>query len=425
MKILILANEVWSDYIFGNGVLTNWFTDFDAEFAQIYLSPGLPNNNICCRYFQVDDKQMLKSFVGKRAGRIVEQDRSMQKMTTMHQGIYKYLKKISTYIHTPMMMIQDFIWCFGRYDVDGMKKFIDDFNPDVIFSPRMGSIKIFRIEKLLSKISNVPIIAFTGDNEIGYDCYSYSPLYWLQRYYVTNMFQKNSGIYSHYFMHSQLQANLYNEKFGISTSTLFKCATSFDNKHITTVNDPVVMVYAGRLYCNRWKTLGEIGKALKVINKDREKIKLDIYTSDELTDEQKEYLNTKYSICVHRAVTPNELIYIYNHADIALHVESLDKRNMLATKYSFSTKIIDLLSSGCAVMAICWEQQTGYHYLKSNDAAFCIPNYDGIQPLLQQIVDFPILIKEYARKAQVCAKTNHQRDIIQKQLTDCFNRYIQ
>ena len=33
------------------------------------------------------------------------------------------------------------------------------------------------------------------------------------------------------------------------------------------VGTPIRMVYAGRLYCNRWKTLAEIGKALRLINK--------------------------------------------------------------------------------------------------------------------------------------------------------------
>lgn len=36
MKILIIADEDWNDVVFGNGVLTNWFTGFEAEFAEIY-----------------------------------------------------------------------------------------------------------------------------------------------------------------------------------------------------------------------------------------------------------------------------------------------------------------------------------------------------------------------------------------------------
>ena len=73
MRILVITDEVWNDRIHGNNVLSNWFDGFDAEFANIYCSPGFPNNNCCNRYFQITDKMMLKSIVkGKRAGRIVE-----------------------------------------------------------------------------------------------------------------------------------------------------------------------------------------------------------------------------------------------------------------------------------------------------------------------------------------------------------------
>ena len=55
MRILLITDEEWNDYVYGNGVLTNWFTGFDAEFAQIYCSPGKPVNQICDRYFQISD----------------------------------------------------------------------------------------------------------------------------------------------------------------------------------------------------------------------------------------------------------------------------------------------------------------------------------------------------------------------------------
>lgn len=423
IRILILTSESWNDFVFGNGVLTNWFTDFNADFAQIYLSPILPHNNICNLYFQITDKQMLKSFWGKRAGKIVKQDKTINKMTSMHQGIYVYLKKISTYIHSPMMILNDFIWSCGHYDKSALKNFIDDFQPDVIFSPRMGSVKLFRLERIVSEITSVPIVAFTGDNEIGYDVVSYSPLYWLRRWYTNRMFLRNCKIYNYYFMHSQEQADIYSKKYRMPTSTLFKCATDLENNHIKYVNFPIVMVYAGRLYCNRWKTLAEIGKALKIINKDGIRMQLDIYTGDELTRKQRASLCVDNSIHVHNAVTPSELINIYNQADIALHVESFDKEYMYVTKYSFSTKIIDLLASGCAIMAICWEKHAGYQYLHSQDAAFCCPDYNSILPLLFRICETPSLISEYQKKASECKK-NHSRTKIHKQLLDVFEKVI-
>ena len=40
MKILVLSYEAWNDITNGNNVTSNWFEGMDAEFANIYASPG-------------------------------------------------------------------------------------------------------------------------------------------------------------------------------------------------------------------------------------------------------------------------------------------------------------------------------------------------------------------------------------------------
>ena len=68
MKILLLTIDVWNDSTNGNNCYTNWFENFDAEFANIYLGPGVPDNNICTKYFQVSDKMMVRSFGVQKLG---------------------------------------------------------------------------------------------------------------------------------------------------------------------------------------------------------------------------------------------------------------------------------------------------------------------------------------------------------------------
>ena len=71
MRILVLSSEVWNDKINGNNVITNWFEGMQAEFANIYASPGEPFNQCCKKYFQITDLMMLKSILsGKNAGKI-------------------------------------------------------------------------------------------------------------------------------------------------------------------------------------------------------------------------------------------------------------------------------------------------------------------------------------------------------------------
>lgn len=431
MRILLLTSEEWNDYTYSNGVLTNWFAGFDAEFAQIYTSPGMPNNNICHRYFRITDGEMARSiFTRKKVGQVIQMAETTEaleasKVNAKREGTYGVMKKISLWFHTPVVLLRDFIWLNGKYNIEGLRKFIDDFNPDIVFSPRYASPKMMRLENVVHQLTNVPMVAFTADDEASLRQYSLSPLYWVRRLWINRMFTRHvKGFYKHYWTFSEDQANEYRSQYGLTTSTLYKCGDFPETYVEKEINKPIRLVYAGRLYCNRWKTLAEIGKALQVINKAGEQMVLDIYAVEKVTKRQRKALCPQYSINIHGRVAPEELVDIYKKADIALHVEAMDKRNRLSTRVSFSTKIIDLMASTCAIMAICWNQHAGYQYLKKNDAAFCIDDYSAILPCLQSIAETPSLIQTYAKKALVCGKENHSRQKIHEQIRSKFQEII-
>ena len=430
MKILLITAEEWNDCVYGNGVLTNWFTGMDAEFAQIYTSPGLPNNEICHKYFQLDEMQMAKSlFTKHKAGHEVKNlfgkgKNDASNSNAQRKGIYGFFKKLTMRMRNPVIMLQDLIWATGRYDKKTLQTFVDDFHPDIVFCPQLGNPKLWRLERTVKQMTNAPFVAFTGDDEASYEQVSYSPLFWIRRWYCHRGLRKAVKLFSHYFMHSAEQARDYTLNYGVPASTLYKCG-NFEKSFIAKpVGTPIRMVYAGRLYCNRWKTLAEIGKALHEINRNGECMVLDIYTQEILTKEQRKALSPENSVYVRGSVNVQQLKEIYQQADIALHVESMDKKNRLATRVSFSTKIIDLMASSCAILAVCWNRHCGYQYLRENDAAFCIDNYQDIYGSLKRICDNPELVKEYAQKAYYCGQRNQTRGKIQNQILAKFEEVI-
>ena len=430
MRILLITDEEWNDAVYGNNVLTNWFKGFDADFAQIYCSPGMPYNQICDRYFQITDAQMVRSlYTGRRAGSVVNKPKTSvaieeSKQNAQRQGGYRWLKNLSLYIHTPMMMMRDAIWMWGRYNKSALASFIQDFNPDIVFCPRMVTTKLMRLEKIVSSLTNAPFVAFTADNEASLSHYNWSPLFWVRAWMIHRMLCRHVMLYKHYFMFSEDQAKEYHQQYGLPTSCLYKCGTFTEKFEPKAVNKPIRMIYAGRLYCNRWKTLAAIGEALEKLNQVEERMILDVYTADVLTSKQKRVLGGFKHLHVHSPVTPLQLAEEYKKADIALHVESFDKEFRMATRYSFSTKIIDLMASSCAIMAICWEKHAGYQYLKQHDAAFCISSYEDVFPMVEKICGEPTLINEYAEKAWKCGKENHTSEIIQRQIKDTFEKVI-
>src|SRR5690606_15077845 len=106
-------------------------------------------------------------------------------------------------------------------------------------------------------------------------------------------------------------------------------------------------------------------------------------------------------------------------------VESFEKKYRYATRVSFSTKIIDLMASSCAILAICWDKHAGYQYLKAQDAAFCVSEIHEIEIVLKKIARQPALINQYAKKAKACGINNHTKYIIQQQITSVFSKVIQ
>ncbi len=427
MRILLITDEVWNDKTNGNNVLSNWFDGFDADFANIYCNPGMPYTKCCNQYFQITDTMMLKSIIGKKkAGKLFKLDDSTVDDNEFlgeeeNTKLYSKLKSITT---ESMRVLREMIWSYGKYDTQALQEFIDEFKPDIIFSPRLATLKILRLEKLVYDIAQVPIVAFTGDAEYSMKLFRTSPVFWIKRLILRKKFRRMMPNYSLYYTLSDEQLEEYQTEFGNKFKILRKCGDFEKKLEDKKVNKPIKIVYAGKLYSNRWKTLAEIGKALRQMNVTETKMILEIYTRDKLTKQQMSLLNDGKNVYVRGSVSSEELIDIYKNADIALHVESFDLQNRLLTRVSFSTKIIDCLESGCAVMAISWDKHSGYTYLKSQDAAFVISRKGDISLELKKIIETPEIINEYRQKAMKCGKQNHQRENVQKMLYEDFKHII-
>lgn len=427
MRILLITDEPWNDRRNGNNVITNWFQGFDAEFASIYCSPGEPDNNCCSRYFQVTDAMMAKSIVGgARAGIRFTVDPAAQNKETAaapeSPALYSFLKKITT---EPLRLVREWIWCLGRYDVNALRSFIADFQPDVVFSIRMGSRKLLRLERIVHSLTPCPFFAFIGDDEYSLRQFQFSPFFWIRRFGVRRSLRKNVRFYTTYYVQTEEQAEYYSRIFPCKIKMLNKCGEFRQELTDHTSHETITLIYAGRLYCNRWKVLRTIAAEIGEANRNGRRFLLKIYTKDKITPKQKAALDDGVNSKIMGGVSQQELREVYRQADIALHVESSDRKNRLATRLSFSTKIMDCLESGCAVLAYCWEGQSGYRYLARTNSAFCVNSPEALREVLRRVDENPALINEYAANAKRVGQENHQRHDVQAMLREDFSNHIQ
>jgi len=428
IKVLLLTDEAWNDRIYPNNNMTNWFTDFEnIEIASIYCDSAYPSNSICDRYFQISDSMMVNSLIkGKKAGKQVQRlSLDNQEVVAEKQGIFNKLVTVISKTHSEFFkVLRDILWLTGRYDVEAIRRFTDDFKPDIIFTQRYATVKMLRLEKLLQRITNLPIVALTGDNEYSLKVLEFSPFFWMRRlnlHFSLNRMAKN---YSHYYTSSKEQAELYQRKFGIPTGLMFKCAYPNEELLHNTVYSPIRLVYIGKLYCGRWKTLALLGEEIAKINKNGVKIVLDIYTRDTLTKKQQKSLNDGKNIFVKGSAKPEQIKEIYKNSDIVLHIESFDLKNRLITQHSYSTKVVDCLSSGCAVMVVGWKKHSACVQLKENNSAFVLTNKKEISDTLSKIANEDNTILEYAKLAMSDISNNHSRSVIQNLMYEDLSRII-
>lgn len=416
IKILIISSELWKNGTNGGNVLSNLFEGMDAEFAQIYCSPGSPDNTICEKYYQMTDFMMINNILKSLAiGKVIEYHHSsvsqanLNNVSQENKGFYRFF---SRYRLNLFFLFKELLWKLAKWDNQQLRKFIIDFEPDIIFAPCYASQYMLRITRHVANLTSKKVISYISDDNYSLRQWQFSPIYWINRLSLRRSMRKTFPYYSLTYTMTEEQLSELKTSLNANMKILRKGGGFSGDCTKTIVNKPIRMVYAGGIYCGRWKTLAYIGELLKKINRDEIKMRLDIYTQTDITPKQRDLLNDNSNIILHQPVSQTALNQIYQSSDIALHVESFEKQYKLLTRLSFSTKIVDCLASSCAVMAISWKEHSGLIYLQKEDAAICIDDPSKIEKALQEIADNPEIVIKYANKAWDCGKRNHQIESI-------------
>ena len=415
MKILIISAEVWTEQSNGGNVLSNIFDGFPGEFAQIYCNPGKPNNKICKRYYQMTDGMVIRNFFShKPIGQEFLLEENLSKENDEIIKSKPINKKFNSFFHRYRLgiffAIRNFLWNTSKWKNEKLKAFLDDFKPDIIFAPCYGNVFMLKLTRFVADYTKKKVISYISDDSYTLKQLRFSPYFWINRFSVRRQLRKTFPYYSLTYTMTELQKEQCERDFNAPMSILRKSAIVENVPIKVNINRPIRLVYAGGVYLNRWKTLKAIALALKKINAIEIKAVLDIYTATELSRQMKKYLNDGQNIFLHEVVSLEELKKIYANSDIALHVESFDLKNKLAVRMSFSTKIIDCLASGCAVLAVCDSKQAGLAYLSKEDAAICIDSLDALPYRLEEIVQNQNILIEYAQKARNCLEKNHNKE---------------
>lgn len=419
MRILIISKEAWRDEQNGGNVLSNMFSQLPkSEFAQIYCNEQEPNNTICRNYYQMSDRMMVNNILHRaHVGRKVVYDKVPTKTEAKTES---YKTAGGKFGGNLKRVARELVWAIGRWDKKEIITYAREFNPDIIFAPCYGNHYMQRLTALVHNALNVPVVSYISDDFYTNKQFKFSPIFWLNHMFIRRRTRKIFRHYSLVYTMTDEQKQQCERDFGANMKILRKNG-KFENQYLKSkVNDPIRFVYAGGIYLNRWKTLGALAEAMRHINADGVKMVLDIYTNNKLDQQMQQEINDGITARVHKAVSMAELMDIYHKSDVALHAEAFDITNRHVVRMSFSTKIVDCMDSGCAVMAICDKKQAGGSYLRRNECAICIHDLKQIESVLRNIVDYPNQLIKMQNKAFEVGRKYHLQENITRDLINDF-----
>lgn len=419
MKILTFSKSAWDDSNSTGNTFSNLFRGYDkANIAHLYLRNTLPNNDVCIKYFSINEEMILKSIYNRRitpGHYFIFGLNETTKANHTDESYYSYFRNKNNRI---AKILQNLFWnVFQSWKNEKIEKFLSDFQPDVIFLENLETPFLNKILWYIQEKSNAKIVIFHTDDYLTLG----STKKFLDKKYGQYMakIETESTLRAdlNYSISPQL-ADLYEEKTGKKMRILHKGA-NFNVKppyQLPNANEPVIITYIGSIFYGRWRTLGLLAQQIKKMNQTNQKYILNIYSQFNPSEEMNKKMIIEGASAFKGQLKPSEIEEIYRQSDIVLHVESLDLEEREHTKMSFSTKIIDLLSSGRPIMAIGWEEAASIDYFIKNDAAFIANNEEQILDILKKIDLNRNILSEYADKAWNSGSINHHIEDIQSQL---------
>ena len=416
-KVLVVSTNAWRDNT-GINTLIEFFKCWDSDrIAQIYTKSVLPKTSVCNKFFSISESAVVKSVFNRKivTGRVVKNEEEMQ-LNEQAEQEQKLYSSNNAKKRNFMVICRELVWKFGKWKTPELDKFIDDFNADVLFIPVYPTIYMGRIQKYIIKKTQKPIVSYLADDNYTFQSVRKTPISLIQRCilrkYVRYIVKHSSKL----MVIAPKQKEEYDRIFGVDSVVMTK-GIDFQPFKEYEIGKPIKMVYTGKMIIGRWKSLAAIAEALEEINQNEIKAELDIYTTDNVTEEQNKQLN-RNGCSVKGALTLQQVKEVQNNADILVFVESLEKKFKNTARLSFSTKITDYLKSGKCIFAIGDKRIAPIDYFNKYDSAITATDYKQISVKLKELIDNPNMIKEYARKGYDCGVEHHERKKMNEILTD-------
>lgn len=410
MRILFIsASPIQNENSIGNTFLNLFSGMDDVEIASVCTKTGKPDLSIF-RCFCITEGMIIRNLLGKGAAGVEMDYSSDSILPTPETKTSSSISFVKRSRWTIFFILQDLLWLVGRWKSEQLKKFLKDYQPDIIFTVLSEKKYLNRLILYISNLTNKKLVVYAWDNNYSLKRFCLSPLAWMQhfcnRYYMRKVVKKADKLY----VISELQKKDYEKAFKRSCTVITKLEDFSEPAPIKTCfSYPLKMVYTGNLYANRWKSLKVLVDVLERINRDTTKVQLNIYTATSLPKTIQKDLERDGTSYFRGCVSQNEIKKIQKDADILVYTEPTDFKNSLTVRQSFSTKIVDYFKSARPIVAVGSKKVASIKYILEQECAIVADNEQELYEKLSSVIDDNQQLQTYAMKSYMCGRRNHDK----------------
>ncbi|MBQ7517340.1 MAG: hypothetical protein IJU13_02785 [Bacteroidales bacterium] len=415
VRILVNTVDAWSRNT-GSDTMSSLLSSFDSkDVASINIRARRSESRVAGSYFHIFEERVIKSIfrpsieTGEKY--LPQPGKENCEELAQETRLYRKRRPLNRYVY---VLIREILWKFGHWKSRALDEYVSSFAPDVFFFPIESYIHFNRLNLyIIRKFKPKRIVGYMWDDNFTYKQEPCNPLYLLHRWWLRKSVKKLVASCDAVFAICPKMKRELDAEFGINSVLLTKPIRSTAHPvSQQAASSPIRILYTGKLIIGRDETLALVADAIKSINKEGQKVILDIYTSTPLSAKMKTRLDIPGSSNLKGFISQSEVFKEQEKADILLFVESFSSKNLTA-RLSFSTKITDYLSTGKCIWAIGNEDLAPIEYFASEDAAMVSTNPESVITALEELVCHPQTISSFAAKARECGNKNHNQQKIQ------------
>ncbi len=417
MKILVITRNAWDDTNAIGNTLSNFFQGVDnLEFAALYFRTATPDNALCRTYYRTSEMEILRKWfrpdrIGKSFCLTDDAKADASEATAAKSAREKKLiHMIQRYGVKLAYKLSDALWYSKKWINANLDDFITSYAPDVMVTFVKAAPQYYLTIRHLREHFHIPLFTWIADDEYtGLQARGAQKEIEQLRYILSESAVVRGC--------SEEMCAYYNSVFGCHAEPLYKsCDLSVPVKEKT--NTPVTMVYAGNLLYGRLDILRRVSDVLEDLSQNGTKVVLEIYSNTALLpDEEQTCFGGKQSV---HYMGKRDYAYIMQRlasADLVLHVESFEPEQILKTKYSFSTKIMDGLQSGSVMLAVGPQEQASMRYIAGIPGACVINRLEDLPQKLAALLENSADFQARAAAIRRYAEEYHSLPVAAAQMT--------